>query len=389
MRVLHVIPSFYPAHLYGGPIQSVYTLCRYLVQTGCEVRVLTTNTNGPDAVLDVPTDRDVILSGVKVRYCARFGAEHASLDLLRHLPSAIAAADIVHLTAVYSFPTIPVLTLANLLGKPVVWSPRGSLQRWEGSTKTHVKTVWERLCTLVSPRSLTLHVTSEEEAEESAAKIHGAATAIIPNGVEIPPSVMQEPGNGELRLVYLGRLHQKKGLENLIDACSKLLQQAPGLRWTLKIAGTGEPAYVESLQRRIEASGVHRQVRMIGEVVGEAKTRFFAAADLLLMPSHTENFGMVVVEALAHGVPAVASTGSPWKRLETTGCGFWVANDPETLTRTILGASRAPLQTMGNAGREWMLREFSWTRRAAETAELYTRLTRKPIIQSIATASSK
>jgi hypothetical protein len=147
----------------------VYTLCRYLVRTGCQVRVLTTNANGPDAVLNVPTDRDVLLDGVSVRYCPRFGAENTSIDLLRRLPSAIAWADVVHLTAVYSFPTIPVLALARMARKPVVWSPRGSLQRWQGSTNLRAKMVWERLCTLFAPQYLTLHVTSAEEAEERGA----------------------------------------------------------------------------------------------------------------------------------------------------------------------------------------------------------------------------
>jgi len=379
VKILHVVPTFYPAHIYGGPIQSVYMLCCYLGRSGCDVRVLTTNANGPEAVLDVPTDRDVPVDGVSVRYCPRVFTENASIDLLRRLPSAIAWADVVHLTAVYSFPTFPALALANVIGRPVVWSPRGSLQRWRGSTNLRAKSVWERMCTLVASRSVTLHVTSAEEAEESASRIRGCSTAIIPNGVEIPPAVTHEPGRGEFRMVYLGRLHQKKGLENLFDACSALLQQAPGLNWTLNVAGAGEPEYTESLRQHIHRLRVQDRITLAGEVVGAQKTQFFAAADLLVMPSHTENFGMVVVEALAHGVPALASTGSPWQRLETVGCGFWVPNDAATLTRTILRACESPLRDMGQTGREWMLRDFSWNGRAAEILELYRKVTGRPL----------
>src|SRR5206468_7028271 len=123
-------PSFYPALVYGGPTYSVYMLCRSLNGHACELRVLTTDANGPNSVLAVNTKRAVEISpGLFVRYCHRIADVSISPTLLRLLAAYVWWADVIHLTAVYSFPTIPTLLACKILGKPVVWSPRGMLQR--------------------------------------------------------------------------------------------------------------------------------------------------------------------------------------------------------------------------------------------------------------------
>ena len=102
MKILHVVPSFYPAHVYGGPIESVYALCRHSAAQGCAVRVLTTDANGLDRVLEVETSRETTLAGnVQVSYCRRLARHSVSLQLLGCLLEYIRWADVVHLTAVY------------------------------------------------------------------------------------------------------------------------------------------------------------------------------------------------------------------------------------------------------------------------------------------------
>src|SRR5256885_6371966 len=108
------MPAFHPAHIYGGPIESVYQLCRQLAGKGCDVRVLTTDANGPHRVLDVDTDREVELAdNLYVRYCHRLIRQSVSFSFLRLLPCYVRRADLVHLTAVYSFPTIPTLIVTK------------------------------------------------------------------------------------------------------------------------------------------------------------------------------------------------------------------------------------------------------------------------------------
>jgi glycosyltransferase involved in cell wall biosynthesis len=372
VKVLHVIPSFYPAHYYGGPVQSTFHLCRKLADAGCVVRVLTTNANGPSAELDVPTESEVEAApGVRVLYAKRAGSESLSWALLGRLSEMVRWADVVHVTAVYSFPVIPAMLAARMAGKPVVWSPRGSLQRWSGSTRVRLKDMWDAACGAVQPRNTVLHVTSEEEASESVARYPRLRTAIIPNGVHVPAELNRKSGDGTLRLMFLGRLHPKKGIENLLEAVSKL----GDIRWSLAIAGKGDPEYTASLRRRIDELGLGDRVKMLGEILGADKQSALENADLAVFPSYTENFGLVIAEALAHGVPVIASKATPWSDVETRGCGLWVENDPETVKDAILRIARMPMQEMGMRGREWMIAEYSWDRAAAATAALYASLT--------------
>jgi glycosyltransferase involved in cell wall biosynthesis len=376
MKVLHITPTFYPAQVYGGPIESTYQLCRSLASSGCDVRVLTTDANGPQEVLDVPTYREVqIAEGMRVRYCHRQIRDSVSITFLRLLPSYIHWADVVHLTAVYSFPTIPTLLSCRPLHKAVVWSLRGALQRWEGSSRVTTKALWERVCRVVAPEKTVLHVTSQQEAVASLKRFPGVETVVIPNGIEIPEKVAHARGNGILRLLYLGRLHPIKGLEILLLSC-KRLNDVCDLTWSLTIAGDGEPGYVQVLRARIDGLKLEERVKMIGAVNREAKQMLFENSDIVVVPSHTENFGMVVAEALAHGVPVIASKGTPWRRVEGMGCGLWVENDPESLAKAIERMSKMPLREMGQRAREWMEKEFSWSDRAQDMMKLYESLAR-------------
>lgn len=374
MKILHIVPSYYPAHVYGGPIESVHLLCRHLAKNGLDVRVLTTNTNGLDAVLDVETSREIEFeAGLSIRYCRRVMRHSVSPSLLRWLPAYVRWADLIHLTAVYSFPTLPTLLASRLYGQPVVWSPRGALQRWRGSRRIGQKKLWESMCRLVAPRQLVLHTTSREEAAESLKCFPAVGTTVIPNGVAIPAEVSRGCRNGELRLAFLGRLDPKKGVENLLAACG-VLKRNQKTKYSLKIAGAGPASYTQALKSQIESLWLSSHVELLGEVSGEAKTHLFQTADIVIVPSHTENFGMVVAEALAHGVPVIASRGTPWNRLNEVGCGLWVDNSPNSLARAIEQMSQMPLSEMGQVGREWMQKDFSWDECAREMINLYTNL---------------
>lgn len=374
VKVLHVSPSFYPAHVYGGPVQSVYHLCRNLPQHGCEVRILTTNANGSDGILDIETGRESEISrAVSIVYCKRLLRHSVSAELVRMLPSRVRWADVVHLTGVYSFPTWPTFLTCKVFGKPLVWSPRGALQRWSGSTRLGQKAMWERVCRATAPRTLMLHVTSAEEGRESQLPFPQCPAVVVQNGVEMPPVVEHVHDPRELRLLYLGRLHPKKGIERLLQALA-LLQRAHGRRCSLTIAGSGETGYVRSISDQVAGLRLVERVRFVGEAVGQAKRELLLSSDVLVLPSHTENFGQVVVEALAYGLPVIASTSTPWRELVERGCGLWVDNEPNTLARTIDAISRMPLRQMGARGRKWMESEFSWERRGREMADLYSSL---------------
>jgi glycosyltransferase involved in cell wall biosynthesis len=371
MKVLEVSPSFFPARQHGGVTESTWQLTRHLGRLGCKMRVLTTDAGANGSTFGVLRDRELSMDqGVTVHYCRRWVRRSVAPDLVRRLPREAAWADVVHLNAVYSFPTIPTLATSAWLGKGVVWSPRGALQRWSGSRNLWLKRVWERICLGVRPGRLVLHVTSEQERRESLGRLPGCEAVVVPNGVELPDRVDHAPGGDRLRLLYLGRLDAKKGLENLFDACA-LLKQQGGLDWSLTVAGDGERSYVDSLRRRIVNAGVEAEVSSVGWVTSAGKSRLFGLADVLVLPSHTENFGNVVAEALAHGVPVIASHGTPWEQVERIGCGLWVDNSPESLAAAIRHVAGLPLQEWGARGRAWMEREFAWPAVAKRLLEVY------------------
>lgn len=372
MRVLHVVPSFYPAVGYGGPIHSLLHLCLNLKGLGCEVKVLTTDAHR-DFRLTLNQQRDPLLSTLKVQFCRRIGRGTIAPQLLRRLSEEIAWADVIHLTAVYNFPTLPTLFAARQSGKPLVWSPRGTLQRWAGSRHVLAKAFWEFTCRMLLPRRTALHLTSEEEAAESAPRLGNPTAWVIPNGVDIPLLPTPPPNDGVLKLLFIGRLDPKKGIENLIEATS-IFSRLKLADWRLRIAGEGDPDYVAGLHALASDAGVSSRVEFCGHLDGECKHRAFANSDIVVVPSHTENFGLVVAEALAHARPVIAGRGTPWREVESRGCGLWVNNDPPSLASGIQKLCRCDRAAMGRRGRDWMNSSFTWQERARCMLSLYERL---------------
>ena len=362
LRVLHIIPSFYPATYFGGPIFSTYGLCNAMVKTdNVELKVLTTDSAGPANhdrvnVSAVPT---FLPQGYEVYYCRKTYGKDISPEMFWRLLKMVRWADVVHLTGVYSPSTIPTLLVCRLLGQPIVWSPRGSLQRWKGSTRIGVKSLWEATCNrMLQSGSAFLHVTSQEEANASGARMTRAQVVLIPNGVDVPDMDAERNWcpSGKLRVLYLGRLHPIKGIENLLVALS-----APELSETLlTVRGEGDFAYQASLEKLVSELGIGDRVTFAGKVTNDMKKAVYAGADVCVIPSFVENFGMVVADSLAHGVPVIVSKGAPWSGVETHGCGWWINNSPEEIASTIQEVTIHNLAIMGTKGRSWMKEEFSW-----------------------------
>jgi len=378
LKILQVTPWFHPSTRYGGIVETAYQLSRHAAAAGAAVRVLTTDADGPQSL-----SRDEMISiaragNFEVTCCHRVARQSVSPGMLRRLASEARWADVIHLHAAYSFPTLPTMLAARLAGRPLVWMPHGALQRWSGTRRRSFKAIWESACKAAAPANLVIHVTSADEARQSQSRFPGATAAIIPNGVEIPASIPARARAAQLRLGYIGRLNEIKAIDNLIAACG-LIRDRARVPFELRIAGTGEPAYEEFLRQKINALGIANQVTLAGEIRGAAKSDFFARSDVIVLPSHTENFGIVVAEALAHGLPVIASRGTPWQEVVTRACGLWVANDPQSLAGAIERIASMPLEEMGENGRRWMSERYSWQRVTDDLFDLYNRMiTRSP-----------
>ncbi len=364
MKVLHVVPTFYPATYWGGPIWSTKAICDGVAALpDFAVSVLTTDAARPErgarvvpATLPYP-----------VHYARRVAGHAVSPGMLMALPRAIGQADVVHLTGVYNAPTLPVLALCRWMNKPLVWSPRGAMQatqEWADVPRKRAKQGFARLAAKLLPNPAMIHATSQAEAQASAKALPAVPVRLIPNAVDIPPVAEKPPRTGPTRLMFLGRLHPKKGVELLLEAMRHLPSDV-----RLDIYGDGPAAYVYALRQIAKAGG--RDVRFLGHVEGKAKAMAFAQSDLFVLPSYSENFGIAVAEALAHGVPVLTTDATPWKGVLHHDCGEIFSLDHDDLAVEISRMLARDLAAMGARGRAWMLRDFGAEAMVGRFADLY------------------
>lgn len=352
MRVLHVMPSFWPATRYGGPIESVLRLCQALRAAGVTLEVVTTDADGPGD-LDVPRGRLTDAQGVPVRYFARRPRTRYafSAPLLGHLATDLGRWDIVHVTALFSFSSAAAMRLAHRAGVPYVLSPRGTLRPWAFGQKSWKKMpYWWLVERAHVARAAGVHTTSDDERDEVARLVPGSRPFTVPNGVDLPAAPPSVPREGR-RVVFLGRIHPVKGFDVLVPALSRLAAEMPDVE-TL-IAGPDEDGEWARVEAAIASSSPRPRVRYVGAVRGSEKLDLLASARALVLPSHSENFGMVVAEALACGTPVVVSRNCPWRVVEERGAGFWVENTPAQVAEALraLLADPAKAEAMGQRGR--------------------------------------
>jgi len=376
MKILHITPTYYPATFWGGPIWSTKAICDAVAkEPDVDLRVLTTDAASPargDRVspVDLP---------YPVHYARRIAGHSIAPGLVARLPSAMAWADVVHLTGVYNTPTLPVFALARLMSKPLVWSPRGALQAtadWAEAPKIRLKHNFERALNMLRPAQAVMHVTAASEANASLKRFAGMTTKTIPNTVDVPP-LRHTPDRDHMRLIYLGRLHPKKGLMELFIAMQKL-----PARYILDIYGSGPESYVKLLQQH--AQKLQGRIRFHGHVGGADKAAAFAKADLFVLPSHSENFGIAVAEAMAHGVPVLTTTATPWQGLDVSGCGRCMDLGRDDLATEIQTLAAQDLVAMGLRGRDWMARDFSTAAMASAFGRLYRDLANGQTVQVLA-----
>lgn len=360
LKIAHITPSFYPAVAYGGPIRSTLQLNQSLARAGCDVRVLTTNAGGKDATVDVDTRAPVLFEPrLSVRYMKRLLPHSVAPSLLTAIPEFVDWADVVHLTGIYNFTSFPTLAVAKRMHKPLVWSPRGGLQRWAQSPRRGAKAAFEWVSERLLPEVTLLHVTSEAEAADSSARIHAYGTRIVPNGVFVPDEPPTHVPSSELRVLFLGRLNTIKAIEHLIDACAKLYADS-ACPFRLSLAGAGTPDYEAALRKRVQERGLGGVTQFLGNVPDADKEALFASHDVLVLPSFKENFGMVVAEALAYGLPVIASQGTPWQVVEERSCGLWVDNSPASLAEALRQMANLDRQAMGKRGHALMTERYAW-----------------------------
>ena len=358
MRCLHVIPSLDPAD--GGPSVVFPKMLAALAAVGVEVEGATTAVGADGAVTGDPPVR---------RFRRLWRPGKPSWSMARWLSGHVDRFDVVHVHALFSFASDLVAWLARRRRVPYVIRPLGVLNRYGmRARRPWLKRLSLRLVEGPLLRdAAAVHFTSQAEAEEAAELGIPMRGVVIPLGVEI-----LAPGDREVLLarlpalrncrvlLYLSRVDPKKNLEALIDAFAELVVDAPDLR--LLVCGAGDAGHVASLKARAETRGVAGRIEWAGEVRGDEKASAFALADLFVLPSHSENFGIAVVEAMAAGVPVVVSEGVPLAdRIVDAGAGWRCGTDAVSVEGAIRQALVAEVDrpAVGERARELVRAEYS------------------------------
>ncbi len=215
------------------------------------------------------------------------------------------------------------------------------------------------------------------EAASIRARLPRPPIGIIANGVDLPatcPDRHDRERANSRTVAVLSRLHPVKNLPGLISAFASLSADPRLDDWRLLIAGPDAEGHRAIIAAAIAASGCADRITLADAVPEADKAAFFAAADLFVLPSFSENFGIVVAEALAHGVPVIASTGTPWAMLPAAGCGWHVAPTPAGLAGALAEAMALPAAArtaMGSKGHALARARFGWAGIADQMLGLY------------------
>ena len=282
------------------------------------------------------------------------------------------APDVVDVQGLWTYPSLVNLRHYRLTGKPYIVTPHGMLDPWaleRSRWKKRIVRTWFEDAHVDS--AACLRATSKMEAAHFRRFGLKQPIAIVPNGVHIPTSVSDFDHRGPRRVLFLSRLHPKKGLPFLLRAWSELSAHRPD--WELVIAGPDESGHEAEMRRMAEQLRIPR-IRWEGPVHGQNKCALYESADVFVLPSHAENFGLVVAEALAHCTPVITTRNAPWSGLHDHRCGWWIdLNDRELIVALVDATSRprSELKAMGARGREWVKNDYSWPRIADEMRELY------------------
>jgi glycosyltransferase involved in cell wall biosynthesis len=340
--------------------------------------------NGADLQLLTVADREPCAAD-QDGYCLRsFAWDYSGAPLLnvirassamhRALCSAAETADVVHDHGLWRMPNVYAGNAAAEAGKPLVVAPRGMLSPEALSFSAMKKKVfWHLMQKSAIASAACFHATSEKEYRDIRAAGFLQPVAIIPNGIDIPDQLPGQTRTNEatLTVLSLARIHPIKGLDILLHAWQKISESHPD--WRLRIIGPSENGHADSL-RRFVAEQRLRRVSIEDALYGEEKSRVFQSASLFVLPSRSENYGMAVAEALAAGAPAITTKGTPWRDLQTEDCGWWIDHGIDSLAAALSTAMTLPasrLSEMGQKGRSWIARAFSWNRVARDMLDLY------------------
>lgn len=360
MKVLQVIPDLGSGK--GGPSRSVPALCRALIGQGVEVLLFSHSAQGVEN------------TGCPVQS----GKDVDKRDVLQEMDALLKSfqPDLVHFNGIWT----PSMHWDEVLCRerdiPYVIAPMGMLEPWSLQAKKWKKRLAMWLYQRHDlQRAAALHATAESEEKQFRQLGFSNPVILSPNGVAFPEEMpaKQKAADGKRHFLFLSRIHPKKGLVELVRAWADV----PHDGWQLDIAGTDADGYQRVVQQEVERVGVSESVSFLGAFSDAEKWSCYRKADCFVLPTYTENFGIVIAEALAAELPVITTRGTPWAELVSEKCGWWIEIGHEPLKAALQEAmvlTDEQRTKMGQRGRALVEREYQWDAAAAKMKRGYEKI---------------
>lgn len=384
MKILHVTPSVGSAR--GGATQAVIELLQALQLQGCQAELATTNDNAAE-LLDVPLNQLIAFQRIPSRFFARFSPQNPSVrdfafsgDLTQWLWNHVCNYDLVHIHALFSYPSTIAMRIARAKGIPYVIQPHGLLCEWSLQQSKLKKQVYLNLAERSNiQHSAGVIVTSAMEDREVELLNLSVPRSLVPIGLSFPPvdSDARQKLRDQLKIpseqpiiLFLSRLHPKKGLDYLIPALGQLRHQP----FTFVVAGNGTPKYEAEIDQWIEAAGLSDRTYRPGFVTGDFKQLLLQGSDIFVLTSHSENFGVVVLEAMAAGLTTILSPGVALSStLEEHQVGYVTSLEINEIAQTLNQCLNDPqsARDIGERARQFIAQQYAWEHIATQMINTY------------------
>ena len=364
VRSIHIIPTSPEEE--SGYTSSVFNLCQGMIDEKNPTKLVTFR----------PLDSQFVkyfVESFSFNFCLR--KIGISTEFKHWLRQQVVSQDydVVHAHSLWRFVNLYPAMATKYSATKFVVSPRGALSEAALKYSFIVKKIFHSLCQASALQSAAaFHATSEKEFLEIRAAGFGQPIAIIPNGINVPNNIVVSDKKCK-QVLFIGRIHPIKGINNLLMAWSKV--QNTHKDWHLVIAGSDAETfgYLDQLKQLARSLNLER-CKFVGSVYGEDKANLYLQSDIVVLPSHSENFGMVVAESLAAATPVIVSKGAPWEKIIQKDAGWSIDIGVEPLEIALnhaLSLSVNELKRMGCNGRDWMIEDFSWKSAAINMSCFY------------------
>ena len=361
----------------GGPSRSVPMLVKGLAEEGVDITLMTVHSDDMNThALDGTAAKLKILTP---GYTSEEMEEYVLAE----------GFNLIQMQSIWDIPYHQLAKLAKKLHIPYIITPRGMLEPWSLNQKRWKKRLALMLYQMKDlQRAACIFTTAEMEAKHIRDLGVRVPISVIPNGIATEGYSCRKSIDGvKKQILFLSRVHVKKGIELLIDAFSHLHYDFPD--WTVVIVGNGEIDYIKTLENRVASLGLQDCIKILPPVFGDAKTRLYQESSLFCLPSFSENFGMVIAEAMSCGIPTITTNGTPWQLLNgeestmgasldmlgedrrTGWCIELSVRNLEIVLREAMSMDFLDLYKMGQRGSKLVNENFNYRSVAKKTKRLY------------------